>query len=153
VVRNADQASDACSAVDEELAGFLGRPCQFALKHAINEAHRILEVVEEVSDAVADGERHDDGVAVGKGADCVGGKSVVQTEHGPVKTLERVVHTLDRNVPKIVADVRTGGAGLAGCFSVTAQPDRQKRSARRLNIEQFTSENPRVRRVWFRGSG
>ena len=110
MVRNADQASDACSAVDEELAGFLGRPCQFALKHAINEAHRILEVVEEVSDAVADGERHDDGVAVGKGADCVGGKSVVQTEHGPVKTLERVVHTLDRNVPKIVADVRTGGA-------------------------------------------
>ena len=77
MVRNADQASDACSAVDEELAGFLGRTCQFALEHAINEAHRILDVVEEVSDAVADGERHEDGVAVGQGADCEGGETVV----------------------------------------------------------------------------
>src|SRR5260370_20392387 len=38
-----------------------------------------------------------------------------------------------------------GRTGLAAeCFPETAQPDRQSRSARRLNIEGFMSGNPRV---------
>ena len=66
----------------DELAGFLGRTCQFALEHRINEAHGKLNVVKEVGDAGADWERHDDGVSVCQGAQRISVEPVVETEHG-----------------------------------------------------------------------
>ena len=64
MVRYPDQATDACRAVDHELARLLGRTCQFTLQDRVHEAHGKLKVIKEVGDAIPDPERNYDGVSM-----------------------------------------------------------------------------------------
>ena len=114
MVGNADQASDSESAVEHELAGFLGGTCQFTLEHRINEAHGELHVVKEVGDAVADGSRYDYDISVCQGAPRMGVELVVETEYGSVEALERIIHFLHRDIRKIVSDSRRSRANGFG---------------------------------------
>jgi len=54
MVGNPEQASDARSAVDEELAGLLGGTPNFTLEYRINKADWIVKIIEEVCDTGAD---------------------------------------------------------------------------------------------------
>ena len=80
MVGNAYQASDAHGAVDQELARLLGGTRNFTLEYRINEADRIVKIVEEVPDTSADRSRDNRRVSVRQGAYCMDVELVIEAE-------------------------------------------------------------------------